>query len=416
MSELHIDKLGIYCNGKKVGELSQGERKQIWFQYDPKWISDGFDLSPKSLNFDLKPQLAKGSEFEGLHGVFADSLPDGWGLLLMDREFKRRFNWSPYEITPIDRLAYIGSRAMGALEYKPIYEQEPIPSEVDLRTLSQSVDAVLLGQESDILQQLIIQGGSPGGARPKVTIARSRTTSICMSGFQELSGDYAHWIVKFRSKEDPIDMGKIEYTYSKIAKLAGVEMPNTEIISITKGKNREDYFAVERFDRYNQNNKRHTISLAGLLYANYRTPCMDYDGVLTAVRGLTKNQGQIERAFRLMVFNILAHNKDDHVKNFAFTWNANDEWKLSPAFDLTFSTGMSGEHTTAINGQGNPSIKHVLAIAQKHQIKNAREIIKQVQNATKQWEKFATEYDVTHKSISFIQKEIDETNKIFNQN
>ena len=366
MSALHIEKLAIFCHGQKVGELSQGDRKQIWFEYAPTWLTNGFDLSPKSLNFDLKPQLAKGSEFDGLHGVFSDSLPDGWGLLLMDREFKRRFDWSPHDITPIDRLAYIGSRAMGALEYLPIYEQEPIPGEVDLRRLSQSVDAVLQGQESAVLQQLIIQGGSPGGARPKVTIARSQTSSICLSGFQELSGDYTHWIVKFRSKEDPIDMGKIEFAYSKMAKLAGVEMPSTEIISLGGVLEREDYFAVERFDRCNQNDRCHTISLAGLLYANFRTPCMDYDGVLATVRGLTKSQEQIERAFRLMVFNVLAHNKDDHVKNFAFTWKKKEGWQLSPAFDLTYSTGMNGEHATAINGQGRPTIKDVYKMIVKH--------------------------------------------------
>lgn len=394
----HIAKLDVSLGGRRVGVLARDEDKNIWFEYDPKWIAAGFDLAPKTMDFAAKAQRAKGDAFAGLHGVFSDSLPDGWGVLLMDREFKRRFDWNPYEIAPLDRLAYIGSRAMGALEYSPVYEQESVPNQVDLSALAKSVDAVLRDKEDKVLNQLRIQGGSPGGARPKVTIARSDASSSCLSGFQILPEGYSHWIVKFRSKNDPIDMGRIERAYAEMASLADIAMPPTDLIAVGEGNEREDCFAVKRFDRYGQDGKRHILSLAGLLYADFRTPCMDYDGILAATGGLTQDRSQVERAFRLMTFNVLAHNKDDHVKNFAFVHYGHEGWKLSPAFDLTFSAGMGGEHMTAIGGHGNPSLEHILKIGKKHRIAHATQIIDKVRFALAQWPTLAKKWDLTTES------------------
>ncbi|MDQ5879473.1 MAG: serine/threonine-protein kinase HipA [Pseudomonadota bacterium] len=409
----HISQLRVTLGGRLVGILARGEDKRIWFEYDPGWLASGFNLAPRTMDFATGAQLAKGDVFGGLHGAFSDSLPDGWGLLLMDREFKRRFDWNPRDITPLDRLAYIGSRAMGALEYAPAYEQERVPDEVDLSALAKSVEAVLQGKESDVLAQLRIQGGSPGGARPKVTVARTAASAICLSGFQTLPEGYAHWIVKFRSKEDPVDMGRIERAYAEMASLAGVSMPKADLIAVGNGNEREWYFAVERFDRFGQNGKRHVLSLAGLLYADFRLPCMDYDSVLATVGALTQDRSQVEHAFRLMTFNVLAHNRDDHVKNFAFVHHGNEGWKLSPAFDLTFSTGMGGEHTTAINGQGQPGLEHVLAIGRKHRIANAERIVGEVRHAVAQWPALAEKWAVTRGSTIEIQEALAKVAKRF---
>lgn len=394
-SPAHATQLHVTLGGQRVGVLALGQDKKIWFEYAPLWVASGFNLAPKTMAFDAQAQLARGGVFGGLHGAFSDSLPDGWGLLLMDRELKRRFDWQPYDITPLDRLAYIGTRAMGALEYAPATAQEPIANAVDLGQLAQAAEAVLQGQEGDVLQQLRIQGGSPGGARPKVTVARSTSSLTCLSGFQTLPAGYSHWIVKFRSQGDPRDMGRIERAYAEMAGLAGVLMPQTDLITVGQGRECEDYFAVQRFDRHGRSGKRHTLSLAGLLYADYRLPCLDYDAVLATVGVLTQDRTQVEQAFRLMAFNVLAHNRDDHAKNFAFVHDAPTGWKLSPAFDLTFSTGMGGEHTTAVHGQGRPGLEHVLAVGRQHHISHAAQIVGEVRHAVAQWPILAQKWQVT---------------------
>lgn len=413
MRHPHVTKLIVTIGDRRVGMLARGDDGQIWFEYDSRWIATGYSLAPRTMEFDVQPRLAKSDVFGGLHGAFADSLPDGWGLLLMDREFKRLFDWDPHEITPMDRLAYLGSRAMGALEYSPVYEQEPAPDEVDVGALAKSASAFLRGSESEVLTQLRIQGGSPGGARPKVTIARSADSLTCLSGFNPLPDGYSHWIVKFRSQDDPRDMGRIERAYAEMAAIAGVGMPRTDIVTVNGDKQSDDYFGVERFDRYAKNGKRHIISLAGLVYANYRLPCMDYDTILSIVGAVTQDRAQVERAFRLMVFNVLTHNKDDHVKNFAFVHDEAHGWRLSPAFDLTHSAGMGGEHMTAINGHGNPSLAHVLAIGKKHQIASASQIVGEVLHAVAQWTSLAHKWHVTSASAALIKKSITQIAKRF---
>lgn len=399
----HVTRLNVHLGGRAVGILALGQDQKIWFAYDPQWIATGFNLAPRTMAFDVQAQLARGDVFGGLHGAFSDSLPDGWGLLLMDREFKRRFDWPPHAITPLDRLAYIGNRAMGALEYAPVYAQEPSANEIDLGQLAQSAELVMQGQEDDVLRQLQIQGGSPGGARPKVTVARSAASPLCLSGFQTLPQGYTHWIVKFRSPDDPIDMGRIERAYADMAGLARLAMPPTDLITVQQGHARENYFAVQRFDRHGRHGKRHVLSLAGLLYANYRLPCIDYDAILATVGVLTQDHAQVERAFRLMAFNVLAHNRDDHVKNFAFVHDATTGWQFSPAFDLTFSTGMGGEHTSAISGQGRPTLEHVLHIGRKHRIAQAVQIVSEVRHAVAQWPALAQKWQVTEASSQPIQ-------------
>ena len=398
----HVLRLNVSMNGRPVGVLAADGKRQIWFEYAPEWLVSGFDLSPKTLDFSAKPQLAKSNLFDGLHGVFNDSLPDGWGLLLMDRELKRRFDWSPQDITPLDRLAYIGARAMGALEYAPEYDHAPISNEVDLALLAASSELVLAGSDTEVLAQLRIQGGSPGGARPKVTIARSGSSTVCLSGFHPLPEGYTHWLVKFRSADDPNDMGAVEMAYSEMARLAGVAMPTTDLMMIGDGAVKERFFAVQRFDRTRQNARRHVLSMAGFLYADFRAPCLDYETVLQATSVLTRNATEVARAFRLMVFNVLCHNKDDHAKNFSFLVDSTD-WMLSPGFDLTFSAGMRGEHTTAISGHGNPGLDEVLKLGKKFHIHQSVQIVGEVRHAVSQWMAIADRWAVTRKTSSAIQ-------------
>jgi serine/threonine-protein kinase HipA len=411
----HVARLRVLFRGKVVGNLAQAQANgsNIVFEYAPEWLKDGFDISPKSLVFGPEPQIARDPLFGGLHGVFSDSLPDGWGLLLMDRFFQDQFSWSRVDVSPLDRLAYIGTRAMGALEYEPEHEKSPIEDRVDLSAVASSVEKVLSGSREDVLRQLRIQGGSPGGARPKVTVAMSASSDICLSGFSSLPDDYQHWLVKFRSREDSLDMGLSEKTYAEMAFLAGVSMPETKIIDITANGTREKFFAVRRFDREG-NLRCHVATMAGLFYANFRAPCIDYQDVLSATSMLTKNIQQVEQAFRLMAFNVFSHNKDDHAKNFSFI-RKDHGWELSPAYDLTFSSGMGNEHTTAILGSGNPGPEKMLDLAKAFHLKNAERIIGQVRYAVSQWGVLAKENRVSGKVIKEIGSKLNDIDRRFSE-
>jgi len=391
-------------NGAEVGSIVSGERGSIHFQYADSFLLHGFNISPFSLHFNNRVQSAESRVFGGLFGVFNDSLPDGWGLLLMDRALKEQFGWEPHEITPLDRLAYIGNKAMGALEYLPEINAGETSNDFNLAEMAKSAFLVTEGESLDVIHQLRIHGGSPGGARPKVTVAMSQDLITCKSGFDEIPKGFSHWIVKFRSKEDALEAGLAEQAYSEMARIAGgLIMPDTTVLKIPENQELSNYFSVKRFDRIN-NAKIHMVSLGGLAEASHRVPCMDYDGLLDIVSAITKNFSDVEMAFRLMVFNIMTHNKDDHVKNFAFIY-AENSWRLSPSFDLTFSAGMNNEHTTAINGRGNPLMTDLEALAKNHSIKRWRSIVDEVRESALKWPLIATEVGVSDSIIARYEKE-----------
>jgi len=413
----HVSQLIVSHDGAPVGRLHEGPgRGEITFQYDPAWLRSGFDLAPHTLTFDSIPQTAPSPLFRGLHGVFAASLPDGWGLLLMDREFKRQSGWNPNEISPLDRLAYIGSRAMGALEYYPATDCT-VSDQVDLSAMANSVDAVLRGEQPDVLSQLRIQGGSPGGARPKVTVARSKKQAEILSGFQTLPDGYEHWMVKFRAKDDPADMGHIELAYAEMAVAAGITMPETELITLRRAENESDehFFAVRRFDRAG-NHKLHVLALDTILYADYRIPSLDYEIVLGVTQRFTQNAREVEKAFRLACFNVLAHNQDDHGKNFSML-HTETGWKFAPGYDLTFCAGMGGEHTTSVSGDGKPNRQSLMKLAAAFSIKpdRATAVIEQVIHAVKNWGFYADKNGVSTESKNAIANGLTAVENRFNK-
>ncbi len=394
----HINRLRVSVGGATVGELGTDVRGRIYFQYEPLWLESGFDLSPGTLPFNNEVQLSPEPQmFSGLHGVFNDSLPDGWGLLLMDRALREKAGWQAHEITPLDRLAYIGTRAMGAIKYEPAM---PLTSEtevLDIAQLAESADQLLRGETPEVLRQLQIHGGSPGGARPKVTVALSAENEQCLSGVSQLPKDnnkgYEHWIVKFRSKEDPIDAGRSELAYARMAKLAGLDMPKSQLLEIGHGADCNAFFAVRRFDREGDE-RLHVLSLSGYIYADHRLPSVDYESIIKATYNISRSRVEAEKAFRLMVFNVMAHNKDDHSKNFAFI-RREHSWELAPVYDLTFNSGINNQHSTDIAGSGNPQLKDIHQVAQNCGIKSWRTILEQVQGATERWDSLAEDEGVT---------------------
>ena len=364
--------LNTHAQEQLVGIIAYKNQK-IYFEYDQEFLNSNLQLSPYKLPLKSGVHSCEDCTFDGLFGVFADSLPDGWGKLLLDRYLlKKGIKYS--DINPLDRLSYIGSYGIGALSYRPYIggiEQKTI--QINLDNLASKSIKILNNDTQQDLEKLLILGGSSAGARPKIMVQIDQHDNITY-GNQSLQPGYSHYIVKFLSHLDPQDMGKSEYLYSLAAKAAKIEMPNTKLL---QGK----YFAIERFDRVGDD-RVHVHSVAGLTHSDFRYPTLDYDDLLSLTLHLTKNVREQIKMFRLATFNLFAHNRDDHAKNFSFLLDKDNNWKLAPAYDLTFSQGPSGEHSTTYLGEGkNPTEKHLLKLANKHNIKNADNVISEVKGA-----------------------------------
>lgn len=401
--------LRVLCGGDMVGQLAE-KRGAIMFQYAPSWLENGFDLSPGSVPFDDLAHPAVRLVFDGLHGVFNDSLPDGWGLLLMDRALKQHLHLDRPNITPLDRLAYMGHRCMGALEYQPELLPQTDSQVIDLADIAAQSEQFFHGETPEILEALRLCGGSPGGARPKVVVAFSGDMQRCLTGFGDLPPGYAHWLVKFRhdrayGEGDPVDSGRLEMAYADMARVAGLCLPPTRLLELKVNRRQEAFFAARRFDREGDR-KIHFLSLAGYAYADHRVPCLDYgSGVLPAAKKLTKSDAEVEKVFRLMLFNVLAHNKDDHAKNFAYLFDsAQKTWRLAPAYDLTFNTGMANAHTTSINGAGNPTFADLKKVATERRIKAWMQTMDEVRSAISRWPEFADRYGISKTRVQTVQK------------
>ena len=372
-----------------VGTLAEQDRR-IYFEYAPAFLDTGLQLSPFKLS--LRPGLIDHTEvsFGPLPGLFDDSLPDGWGLLLMDRHFRSE-GVEPNTLSPLDRLAWLGTRTMGALTYHPPADVKRDDRVLDLYQLGRNAERVLAGDATKVLPELMRAGGSPGGARPKVLVGISGNRVI--SGEDDLPGEFGHWMVKFAAKADVRDAGPVEYGYSLMARAAGIEMPPTRLFEVKQGRRVRRYFGVARFDRSTYNRRTHVHTFANLIHANFRIPATDYADLFKVTRSLTRNHSDVLRLFRLMVFNVATHNRDDHAKNFAFLFDdRTGEWSLSPAYDLTHSPGPGGEHTTTLLGEGrNPTIRHCLKLAEQAGVssREARPIIGEVNDAVEKWRRFA---------------------------
>lgn len=330
----------VYGN-KPVGRLALTKEGLCAFEYSAEWLGSGFSISPFELPLKSGVFIAKSRPFDGGFGVFDDCLPDGWGLLVLDRYLQQN-GINPRTLTLLDRLALVGSAGRGALEFRPDRSLVSKQDYVDFEKLALEAEQILGNEDysGKGIEEFQYRGGSPGGARPKI--------------FTRYDGK--EWLVKFRAKNDSERIGAEEYNYSLLAKKCGIEMPETRLF---EGK----YFGVERFDR-TPKGKLHVISMAGLVGADYRLPSIDYAHIFQACAMLTHNVAELWKVYRLMVFNYLIGNKDDHAKNFAFIYRDGD-WHFSPAYDLLPSDGINGYKTTSINDRIEPSKEDLFAVAVK---------------------------------------------------
>ncbi len=381
-----------------VGTLAERDRR-IFFEYSPSFLDAPLPISP--IKLPVRGGLHEDADrtFGGLHGVFYDSLPDGWGLLLMDRRF-RQAGIEPGRVTWLDRLAYIGHRSMGALVYRPAeHLDEDDLLTVDLDDLSGQATRILDGSADDVLPQLALAGGSPGGARPKVLVGVGEADNRIISGVTDLPDGYRPYMIKFGALEDGPDIGAVEAAYAIMARQAGIAMPPTRLFETDTGR----YFGVERFDI--DGGRHHVHTLGGLLHASHRYPSVEYDDLLRATLVLTRDHRQAAAAFRQMVFNVLAHNRDDHSRNFSFMMARDGSWTLTPAYDLVFSHGIQGWHTTAIAGEAqNPTKRQMLQVGEAHGVdrKDGLVMIEQVEDAVGDWQRIARDHDVATGRIKSI--------------
>jgi serine/threonine-protein kinase HipA len=382
---------------RKVGRLAFKDR-QVLFEYDASFIASGVEISPIKLPLRPGVSIADTTIFDGLFGVFNDSLPDGWGRLLLDRTVEK-YGIHRGQLNPLDRLAYVGRHGMGAISYEPELSLENADdAPLALDKLAEESAAVLAGENEEVFEELLRLNGSSSGARPKIVAQVSADKKRIIHGQQELQPGFADWMIKFPSSQDPQDVGAIEYAYSLMAKDAGVEMPETYLFCTKRNK----YFGTKRFDR-DGDARIHMHSLGGLIHADHRSPSLDYDMVLRVTLALTRNIQDAEKSYALACFNVLAHNRDDHVKNFSFLLNARNEWIFAPAYDLVFSYGPSGEQSMLVMGEGrNPGTAQLQALGKQHGIEKAPEILAKVNWAVANWPRYAKLADVSPKSTKKI--------------
>lgn len=360
---IDVKKINVLLRDEPVGTLQRDPANGVCvFEYDRGWLANGFSLSPTELPLQSGLFYADKDKFGGGFAVFEDSLPDGYGLYLLDRMLRKQ-NTSLMELNPLQRLSIIGTAGMGALTYLPMmtgfHAQKELEDIAQLDHLQEEALKVLsekgVGDES----YLYYNSANSGGARPK-TALRSR--------------DGSHWLVKFRHVYDPEDIGKSEFLYMKTARACGITIPRIGLV-------KDRYFAIERFDFAPDGKKRHVVTAAALLKTDFRKQDVDYINLLALTGYLTQDPGQVEEMFRRMVMNLVAVNKDDHSKNFSFLCD-DGKWSLAPAYDITYSPlGSNGEHATSLFYNGNPGFDLVLKAGTEIRIPEStcRAIIKEVE-------------------------------------
>ena len=370
----------LHTHGERryVGKLAE-QGGTILFQYASEFLDSGINISPFRL--PLGPEVKEDPKrtFDGLFGVFNDSLPDGWGLLLLDRVLRKKGS-SLHACLPLQRLAMVGKHGMGALEYTPAPddaqgEADESVSVAELDALAEESLKVLRDAPMDAsqLDRLIQLNGSSAGARPKILVNVTDDYRIVSQESGEPQG--APWIIKFRSAYESPDIGRTEYAYSIAAREAGLDMPETHLFP---SETTPGYFGVKRFDRV-QGMKVHVHTACGLLHASHREPSLTYESLLRLTLLLTKDMREVLKMVRLMVFNVRSGNKDDHSKNFSFLLDKDNQWRMAPVYDLTPSEGINGEQTCMVNNKGlNITEKDLQAAAATVDV-DARTVIEMIQ-------------------------------------
>ncbi|MGA7397762.1 MAG: type II toxin-antitoxin system HipA family toxin [Solirubrobacterales bacterium] len=400
----------VRIGGRDVGAVLH-EEGLTTFQYDPEWIATGLDLSPIMMPLS-KSVHSFPQPFGGLPGLLADSLPDRFGNALIDA-WLARTGRSAENFNQVDRLCYVGTRGMGALEFFP--SRGPRGTKRHNIEIAQMVDlasSVLRKREGfetsmekdQAVKDLLSIGTSAGGARAKAVIAWNEKTGKVRSGQVEAGPGFEYWLIKFDgvadtregNLTDPRGYGLIEYAYSLMAAAAGVTMNPCRIME----EGGRSHFMTRRFDR-DESGKIHMQTLSALAHLDFGIPHHSYEQALQVGRRLALPAEDLEQQFKRMVFNVVARNQDDHVKNIAFLMDGHGQWRLSPAYDVAYAYNPSGQwtstHQMSINGQrDNFTLADLKACAATTSLRRnlARDTLREVTEAVSAWPEFAAEAGV----------------------
>lgn len=342
----------------------------ILFQYSPAAIASGIAFSP--LRLPLRPQAYPDKQAEYLDllrvpGLVYDALPDGWGLVLMDRRMRAK-GIDTSTISTLDRLAYLGDNTMGALTFEPADRTLVEGRDLTIFEMASEIRELLHDDSRAVLAELAVAGGSPGGARPKAVAFYNPKTDQ-MSTHEGRVPDGHPWLFKFPAKEDTTFSCAMEELYARMSDRCVLGMEPTKLIQLPDGL---AAFGTRRFDRDAAGQRIHVHSLAGVLHANFRLPSVGYVEFMQATRRLTRDHQEIVKALQRCIFNVVMNNRDDHSKNFAFTLNEHNEWRLAPPYDLTYAPGYRGEHFMDVGGEGKaPGRAHILKVARAGGMKDA---------------------------------------------
>lgn len=390
--------------GRVVGAIAEGPGGEVTFEYADDFRRSGLEISPIHLPLARRgpvsfPELRRTETFAGLPGVLADALPDAFGNAIIRRHFADR-GTPEAAFSPVQKLLYLGDRAMGALEFVPPAADRGavIQEALDVRRLVDEARRVIEGDVTVAVPEIMQVGASAGGARAKAVILWNRKTNTVRSGFATPQAGDEPWLIKFDGvsgglggpkadlERQPGPYGRIEYAYARMARTAGIDMPETHLL-------REcDYahFMSKRFDRVGAA-RIHGHSLGGLQHVDYNLRgAFSYEGFLRTINALRLGQPAVNEGYRRMVFNVAAANLDDHVKNIAFLMSSEGAWRLSPAFDMTYAKGGPWTRThqmTLLGKDDGFSRDDLLAVGRQFGVpEDGAPIIEQVQTALRAWE------------------------------
>lgn len=421
MSAQHLTRAEVWLWGRRIGAVVWDESRGIGaFEYDGRFIGSGIEIAPFTVPlragvFDF-PGLSRES-FKGLPGMLADSLPDKFGNLLIDRWLAEQGR-APDSMNPVERLCYTGIRGMGALEFQPArFERDRQSTQVEIEKMVGLASAILAQREglngrfdgehdADGLRDILRIGTSAGGARAKAVLAWNPATGEFRSGQVQAGEGFEHWLLKFdgvsgnadKELADPAGFGRLEYACYLAAREAGIEMMPCRLHE----EGGRAHFMTKRFDRTDRGGKLHMLSLGAMRHFDFNIPrAYSYEQAVETIRMLGLGQTVIEEQFRRAVFNVLIRNQDDHVKNIAFLMDRHGKWSLSPAFDVAYAYNPSGawtsEHQMSLNGKTTGfSRDDIRAFSSFCDIKSGRAatILEKARTAVLHWEVHARAADV----------------------
>ncbi len=406
-----------FIYGKKVGTLLL-KNGIVYFEYAPEFRATGLEISPLKLPLSLNGVYTNNDDryFEGLAGVFHDTLPDKFGTKVIERYFESK-NIPSHELNVIQKLMFVGDKSIGAITYKPVihkFDDNVANTLIELGAFYENAKKIVSGDAIEVVDEMLTfmdSAASAGGARAKAIIGYNEDSKEIISGVKkELKTGFEHYLIKFDMAQEngnSSDYTKLEYLYMSMAKEVGIDVPHIELLH----HGDLSHYLIKRFDRVN-GQPLHLHSVAGLTHSNFNIPMhYSYDDLFKLTRYLTGSQSAVNEQFKRMVFNIVGRNQDDHAKNFSFLMDSAGAWSLSPAYDITYANGAgyTKTHQLALRGKTDHFARDdLLEIARRHsiKIKTAQESIEQIIQKFSEFEMRAKALGINERMVQKIVKDL----------